>query len=117
MQNTHTDYMVIDAYNNATGFISFVNPLLYYHWGDRLSTASDYNGVDMRGEVVLLNRNVRIIGNNSDSWGAQIVVSDSLELDGTFREGQLIMDNVELYNCSQRNTHKAAIRFERASTK
>jgi len=71
----------------------------------------------MRGEVVLLSRNVRIIGNDSDSWGGQIVVSDSLEMDGTFREAQLMMDNVELYNCSQRNTQKAAIRFELTSTK
>jgi len=33
------------------------------------------------------------------------------------RSGQLILDQVELYNCSQRNTLKAAIRFEGSNTK
>lgn len=33
------------------------------------------------------------------------------------RNGQLFMDNVEIYNCSQKNTLKAAIRFDGASGK
>jgi hypothetical protein len=66
----------------------------------------------MRGEVILLSRNVRVIGNDSDSWGGQIVVSDNLESSGVQRYGQLVLDNVEIYNCSQRNTFKSAIRFE-----
>lgn len=69
----------------------------------------------MRGEVILLSRNVRIVGNDSDSWGGQILVSDNLEITGIQRQGILLMDNVEVYNCSQRNTFKSAIRFEAAS--
>jgi hypothetical protein len=66
----------------------------------------------MRGEVVLLSRNVRVVGNDSDSWGGQIVVSDNIEDSGVKRSGQLVLDHVEIYNCSQRNTFKSAIRFE-----
>jgi hypothetical protein len=68
----------------------------------------------MRGEVVLLSRNVRVVGNDSDTWGAQIVVSDTIELDGTQRAGHLNLQNVECYNCSQRSTWKSGIRIENA---
>jgi len=34
----------------------------YYHWGRATSTGigSDFDGVDMRGEVMILTRNVKI---------------------------------------------------------
>jgi hypothetical protein len=66
----------------------------------------------MRGEVILLTRNVKVIGDDTDSWGGQIVVSDNVEDSGAKRSGQLTMDHVEVYNCSQMNTFKSAIRFE-----
>ncbi len=59
-----------------------------------------------------MTRNVKVVGNDSDSWGGQIMVSDNVEDTGVKRSGQLIFDNVEIYNCSQRNTFKSAIRFE-----
>jgi hypothetical protein len=90
-------------------------PLLYYHWGKVSSTGKDYNGVDMRGEVVLLSRNVRVVGKDGNHWGGNIVVADNLEMSGTMRTGILVMDSVEVYNCSQWNTHASAIRFEAAS--
>jgi len=70
----------------------------------------------MRGEVVLCSRNVRVVGNDTDNWGAQIVVADSLELSGAMRTGQLILDNVECERCSQRNTQSAAVRIDYAKT-
>jgi len=36
--------------------------LLFYHFGAAESTGKDYSGIDMRGEVVVLSRNIRIIG-------------------------------------------------------
>lgn len=36
----------------------------------------------MRGEVVLLSRNVKIVGNDTDWWGGQILVTDNHELLG-----------------------------------
>ena len=62
-----------------------------------------------------MTRNVKVVGNDSDSWGGQIMVSDNVEDTGVKRSGQLIFDNVEIYNCSQRNTFKSAIRFEGAN--
>jgi hypothetical protein len=40
-----------------------------YHFGAAESTASKYSGVDIRGEVLLLTRNVLIEGNDEEAWG------------------------------------------------
>ena len=40
------------------------------------------------------------------------MATDLFEADGTWRKGQIIMDNVQVYNCSQKDTYKAALRFE-----
>ena len=112
MQMDHFDYRTIMSYDINTGVIELNKPLQFYHWGRARSTADEYNGVDMRGEVVLLSRNVRVVGNDTDSWGGQILVSDNLEFSGVQRHGQMILDSVEVYNCSQRNTFMSAIRFE-----
>ncbi len=66
----------------------------------------------MRGEVMLLSRNVKIQGNDTDAWGCQILTSDWVEGNKEQRIGTTFMDNVEIYNCSQYDTWKAAIRFE-----
>lgn len=52
-----------------TGLVIINSTLSHYHWGANMSTASKYNGVDIRGEVVLLNRNIKIIGSDLDGWG------------------------------------------------
>jgi hypothetical protein len=64
---------------------------------------------------MVLSRNIVIAGEDIESWGGQIVTSDTIESDLTIRNGQTIMFNVEIYNCSQINTLKAAIRFEGTS--
>jgi hypothetical protein len=71
--------MNIASYDIQTGFITFTDKVKYYHWGDYQSTASAYNGVDMRGEVVLLSRNVRVIGDDTMSWGGHVVTSDTMD--------------------------------------
>lgn len=81
-QWTHTDYMTIESYDTITGVVTFTESLKYYHWGQISSTESTHSGVDMRGEVILLTRNVRVVGNDTDSWGAMIVTSDSIETNG-----------------------------------
>jgi hypothetical protein len=86
-QYTHTDYAVIESYDNQTGVVTLTNGLLYYHWGQLASTETKYNGVDTRGEVILLTRNVKVVGNDSDSWGGQIMVSDNVEETGAKRSG------------------------------
>lgn len=66
----------------------------------------------MRAEVMLLSRNIKIQGNNTDAWGCQILTSDFVEGNLQQRIGRTVMNNVEIYNCSQYDTWKAAIRFE-----
>lgn len=119
-ENTASDDVTVSTYDTATGSATFVTPLAFYHWGRKDTTAYEYNGVDMRGEVIVLSRNIRIQGEDIESWGAQIVTSDTVEFDATtgnltMREGSTILDSVELFNCSQIDTMKAALRFEGAN--
>jgi len=60
---------VVTAYNNETGVVTLETPLKYHHWGKDISTGEDYNGVDMRGEVILLSRSIIIAGEDIESWG------------------------------------------------
>jgi len=69
----------------------------------------------MRGEVMLLTRNVKIDAEDIESWGGQVITSDTIEFDGKMRFGHTVLDNVEIFNCSQIDTFKAALRFEAAS--
>ena len=62
----------------------------------------------------MLTRNIKVYGEDADGWGGQIMATDLMEGDGTMREGYLIMDNVQVYNCSQKDTFKSAIRFDGA---
>jgi len=79
--------------------ITLTKPLAHYHFGAATSTAATYNNVvDIRGEVVLLTRNVRVVGDNTDlnnDWGGQMLTSDYLEASGTERKGKTTLDNVE----------------------
>ena len=95
---------IVSTYNAATGYATLTKPLRFYHWGAPESTASKFNGVDMRGEVALLTRNIKIQGENIEQWGCQIVTADTIEADLTLRTGKTIMDSVEIYNCSQIDT-------------
>jgi hypothetical protein len=54
----------------------------------------------MRGEVMLMSRNIRIVGNDTDKWGCQVLTSDFVEGNGEIRIGRTFMDHVEVYNCS-----------------
>jgi hypothetical protein len=93
--------------------------LKFYHFGAAESTATKYNGVDMRGEVVSLSRNIKIIGENVENWGCQILTADVFEddgKDGILRAGETRIDSVELDNCGQIDSANAAFRFENALT-
>lgn len=57
-----SDTAVIVSYNNNTGVVVLDRALSAYHYGTATSTASNYNGVDIRGEVYLLTRNIKIAG-------------------------------------------------------
>jgi hypothetical protein len=42
--------------------MTFTDKLTTYHWGAPISTAGKYNGVDIRAEVLFLERNIKIVG-------------------------------------------------------
>lgn len=46
--------------------IKFSGTTEFYHYGRATSTGDLYNGVDMRGEVLVFSRNVKIIGEEID---------------------------------------------------
>ena len=52
----------MSAYDFETGIVTLETEVKYYHWGAEESTASTYNGVDIRGEVLILSRNIKISG-------------------------------------------------------
>jgi len=84
-----SDYNTIKTIDQNTGVITFENGLKHYHFGAADSTATTYNSVvDIRCEVVILSRNVRVVGDNTDvnrDWGGQMVTSDYLEASGVER--------------------------------
>jgi len=116
MQATHSDYATIDEYNSETGDLTLTTGFSFYHWGQEPSTF-DSHGVDMRGEVVLLSRNIQIEGSDEDGWGCTILTTDLDDISKTpvvQLSGRLIWDNVEVTRCSQRDTERAAVRFNGA---
>lgn len=68
----------------------------------------------MRGEVLLLSSNVKVIGDDSEDWGCTIVTADRMEADRSMRVGKMILNNVEVYRGGQEDTYKSAIRYEGA---
>jgi len=64
-----SDDVFVTAYDNVTGFTTIDRELDFYHWGASESKKDKYNGADMRGEVLLLTRNILIKGEDIESWG------------------------------------------------
>lgn len=60
LKHLEAETATIESYNSATGALRLTTPLQYYHFGRAVSTAANYQGLDMRGEVVLLTRNIVI---------------------------------------------------------
>jgi hypothetical protein len=121
MRTMDYDYCVIESYNIGTGEVVCTEKLEGYHYGasDRHIESDDYDfNMDMRAEVVLLSRNIKITASTYDighilnePWGCRILISDFFEPTLVYRKGSLEMDHVEVYNCSQKSTYKAAIKW------
>ena len=76
--------------------------------------------VDMRAEVALLSRRIRIDASQSEDdsfYMCRVLVTDEIDTNGDERFGSLIMDQVEVKNCGQRGTLNSAIKFEAAKEK
>jgi hypothetical protein len=64
-----SDTAKIVTYNGLTGELVLDRALSAYHFGAATSTATKYYGVDIRNEVYLLNRNIKIAGEDIEAWG------------------------------------------------
>lgn len=102
----HHEKAEILNYNSISGLLTVAAPLKFYHWGQAESTVAEYSS-DIRGEVLMLTRNIVVTGNE-----CTILTSNYIEFDLSVRSGLTIMDQVEIRDCSQENTHKSALRFE-----
>lgn len=112
------DDCFIHSYDNETGSLTINTTLNHYHWGAPENPGADFNDIDIRGEVVLLTRNVKIVGEDVDGWGGHILTGDTVELDGTdikMRVGHTELDHIEIHNNSQIDTMNAALRWENAN--
>lgn len=114
IQHRNSDYAEVAAYDSATGAVTLKAALAYYHFGAAATLKDSFSGLDMRGEVILLTRNIHVRGDDSNTWAAQIATTDTVEFDGTKRTGSMILDSVEVSRCGQENTIKACVRFENA---
>jgi hypothetical protein len=63
------EYFTISSYDSVSGKIVLTEEVHYNHWGAPESTSETYNGVDIRGEVLILSRNIQISGEDIESWG------------------------------------------------
>lgn len=122
MRTMDTDICTIKSYQPGSGVLECEEMLMGFHFGADESTEAKY-GVDMRAEVALLSRNVKITASQGDMnhilqepWQCRILVSDFFESNAemTLRVGSLIMDNVQVDKCGQKFTWKSAIKFENA---
>jgi hypothetical protein len=62
------DYSEVLEYESSSGKLTLVDPLEHYHFGGP-DNSEYYKGLDMRGEVALLTRNIVIEGEDADGWG------------------------------------------------
>jgi hypothetical protein len=69
----------------------------------------------MRSEVMMLSRNIVIQGTDEDTWGCQILMSNTMDMQGNIYKGRMMMENAEVRHCSQRGTGRSALRFDQGT--
>ena len=74
-------YGEVSAYDQSTGEVTLTVPTEYYHWGAASTTSSDYDGIDIRAEVMILSRNIQVVGEDVESWGGQFLTGQYEEFD------------------------------------
>ena len=109
---THT----ITAIDN--GVITLDSPIQFYHFGAATATKETPVGtLDMRAEVGLLTRNIKVEGTDEDFWGARVYIGEIYDpyFDYYYR-GRADLDGVELKNVGQANTTLAGLAFDLLTT-
>lgn len=121
--STGSEVVTIQSVTDATTLVLSA-PAQHFHYGSAKPTAtpgseglkslgSSYSGgIDMRGGVGLLTRNVRIQGSNEDSWGGQFLVYhwyEEQEYETIDLRGSVYLRGVEFEFMGQPNSQRAAI--------
>ena len=76
---TNNDDRKVVSYNSETGLLTVDEGLENYHWGALQSTEEKY-GFDIRCEVILHTRNVRVLGSYGNIQGGHIITAYIVEL-------------------------------------
>ena len=81
--NRESEKVTVKTYDPTTGIVELKSAIQFYHWGK--DTNVNNFGIDIRGEVAVLNRNIQIIGDLSESdWGCQVLTGSFLYFSPTF---------------------------------
>jgi len=123
MRTMDFDYCKILTIESGAGKVKCEAELDGFHFGALDSSETDW-GVDMRAEIFIMDRNIKIQASTDDprspglseAWGARILVADFFEPTLAHRQGMIEFDNVQVYNCSQYMTYKAAITWFQATS-
>jgi hypothetical protein len=116
----HYEVKTVTSYDPITGLLGLNDTLAFYHFGAASSTATNYQGLDMRGEVVLLSRAITISGDmTQNDWHGQFLTMDTVMFDAQGNQisyqGLTILKNVEFSRMGQLDNFHAAIRFENSN--
>lgn len=112
--HNHSEEAIIKSYDSTTGALVLTAGLKYYHFGAAAST--DFSGLDLRGEVFLLSRNILIEGDvTQNKWNGIFTTTDLTIIDNNKQlkkySGIVHLENVEFKNMGPANTPKAALNF------
>ena len=83
----------------------------FLHYGAAAKTSTPKGEIDMRAEVGNLTRNVKIVSDLTGDWGCTIMTPSwtDLEADALPKQGNLKLVGIEIQNCGQRDSRKAAV--------
>ena len=115
MRTMDTEKCVIDARAANSGIITCIDDIEHFHYGD--TNPTDLDGIDLRSEVVLLDRNITIKAADPVFMGCRIHVANWIDtgfitsLGIQMRQGKVNMDYVQVKGCSQDGTYNSALKF------
>lgn len=77
-ENQHESFTIV-KYDDLTGETTLDQPLMYNHYGAADFETFETFNYDLRGEVILLTRNIKIQGEEGVKWGGQLMVAEWID--------------------------------------
>lgn len=91
--------------------ISFTPALIYNHFGDNVVSTTK-GQLDMRAEVILLTRNVKISGDSVGNWGCTIQTIGYYPIDSnSYVQGNFKANGLQIEGCGHYNQLYGALAF------